>query len=533
MWLPKSKCALLGGIRFRRQKAKVKVVVWTKKAITKVWYVTVTFLQEINGVPTALYSVYAYDSGVNRLTLVGAPAAPRVRYPQLVCELGMPCETPNVDQGTRGNLVFVFGSKGSIYARARSLSPVGAPQPTTTPFPLHQVNPGVPTLCFSGEEKFYCLQPDVSIWEAPASQGIETVHYTYVQKSKNPTLGGNYQRVLVQTENLATAAQGPGGNVSCADVKTVYLYYVDPDDTSAGGIVSYPRITSVCGTAPATDRRDFVVTVSDHRTPPAGNDSWYVITAARQNGILQSPIGVNIRGAAGQYWTGFCYNVQPVVAMWMDIANPVNGAAYAVCDWAYKSSHLQCINGNVQGYEVLGQALKLDGSVYPSVASNGIAQVNQTVSGNQRTPSVAGGHGSAQDALIPNILHVWFDESDGTIRYKDAAPDAQNFRPAHSSISVGSGSIAPNPADATSVLTLTVADDERVTDLILVESTTGQPLALGHPLLNDRLNQETSGSLTWPLGEWLKRANAHPGLYAVRVQTTHGERSVRFSYQPK
>ena len=423
-----------GGVNSATQLADdPDIVVWQKRVPKPThlhghsWFVTVTFLQEINGVPTALYSIYSFNPQAKTLKRVFDPYNLSVQYPQLVSELNMPCATPNVDQGQYGNAVFVFESKGTVYARARILFPSGDVRPTEPAQPLHQVTPVNPRPCWGSDEtEHQFTHPDVSVWEStdPAST-TSMVHYTYILTTKpDPAViisDQVLQRVLVQSEYIGTAINWPGGNVACSDIRQAYLRIHSPSD-GVTAQVTYPRITSMYGADLTTDPYDYAIVFRERQVTtgnPVGVEE-NIYSYARQGNV--TPTGLNhINYRTGGRNTILCRNEEPVVAMWRDPINSVSTDPHIICDWTYANrSGTPCAQHGsgtpgMNGYEILSQRLTSDGVVYPSATTNLILQVNKDVQGIQRAPSVAGGHGSFSyanansNSTTPNILHIWYN----------------------------------------------------------------------------------------------------------------------------
>lgn len=513
------------------------VVVW--KDLDEKWFVAVTFLQTINGKSQALQSLYSYEPGSNNLTMIADPLTPGVHYPQLVSTLlggNQQCATPNVDVGRNGTLVYVFEDQGVIYARTRSVTNWASAYPTATQPGIVQASPSNLTVCYPDQETdFYCQHPDVAVWE-DNSQGLSpVVHIVYIQKSTY-SVNDYFQRPLVMSTEVSQLAI-PGWQASCGEVQSATTrdpgYANMSDNIEDDERPVYPRITSIYGDDAVLDRYDWMAVWQSTFYPSSSSPQYLINTAAMMGNILQpSP---SLLDVSNHHDISQCPNTEPVVAHYF-VPNVSCGGlkGKAVCAWTYGSNGAACFispyTATLENTEIFARPLDADGQF--TCLTNDYWQLNKEYKEAQYAPSVSGGHGTAINSLGKNMFFVWVsDQDDDKIMYKDfAANPNPSYRPV-ATTPTQVVMVVPNPADQTSSIQLDLAPGEHVEDICVTDALTGT--ATGHlPVV---WHPETAALLeptTMPISQLLP-TTARAGLYMLRVQTSSGVRTVRFSYQPQ
>ena len=487
------------------------------------WLIALTFLQRIDGQLVALHTIYRLRfKPMPVFAPVTDPAAPATRYPQLV-GLYKACTSPNVDIGQAGTAVFVFESTNQIYARVRPLVTLADALPTYVPHPVHPVDIGAPGTCFADETQVLVSEPDVAVGEPTGAGTVAPkAHIVYVRRSNDTQFGGGFDRVIVSSEDLTQLTQ-PTTTATCADQVPVYTAWNDPDNLGFKPKVYSPRI------APIYDLQQPAFSVGGYMVAMRQVWTSFFTTNQRTTILSYSNTGSNtglheVTGR-GPLTVDQCRNTQPAVATYDQ-----NGCV----DWTHRNTSLStCFATGVTGEEVIGQPVELDGTI-PLANPNAFPRLNDNEPADQNTPSASGGHSSATTKSDVNILHVWVDERDRTIRWREAASGAQAYRqgrggePAAAEVPT-TAYVVPNPADAGSAVRLHLSANEELVSLVVVDVLSGYA---AQPMPAERVRAVSlateAGEVDVPL-QALLPADARPGLYAVRVQTTRGSHTTRFS----
>ena len=143
-------------------------------------------------------------------------------------------------------------------------------------------------------------------------------------------------------------------------------------------------------------------------------------------------------------------------------------------------------------------------------------------------PSVAGGRGTGTqvDGFDYYALYIYLNAPDNSIRYQDAPIDVTSLRPAPPTEPI---SLAPNPIDASSTLTLRLADPtERILRVELLTPLTSVRATKATTAVCARATSD-AGMWSVAVNELLPTATL-PGVYAVRVHTDKQVRVVRLVY---
>lgn len=492
------------------------------------WLVALTFLQEVDGVWTALQTVYRLSFKIPnqpRLLPVIDFASPNIKYPQLVSKWGKQCLSPNVDIGQEGTAVFVFEAQNQIFARVRELKTLADAVPAflSLGYATHPVAITDPAQCFQNESSFQVSQPDVAVGEPTVSSFAPMAHIVYVRRSNDLALGGYHERVIVSSETI-TQLQQPSVTATCSDQVAIYSYWADPDNLGLVSSIKKPRIASTYDPQqPWRSVNGYLVAMQERRDPTTnGNSETEIMTYANVGNNAYTIKRITTRGFPG---TSVCLNSEPAITMWGE---------RGVVDWTYANSHLTCFPNYVQQAEVIGQATEVDGSVTP-LNSPQFPRVNDNEVDSQHTPSVSGGHSSGTEKTAPNMLHVWVDDRDHTIRWREAESGAPSYRPAGgdaptSYVAGAALSVVPSPADAGAAVRLVLGSDEQVINLAVIDVVTGKPVLTPPSWAGDLPTAESDG-VTWVPLATLLPASALPGLYVVRLQTTRTTHNVRFQLQ--
>lgn len=517
------------------------IVVWENSQHG--WFITLTFLQEVNGRDQVLQSIYTYEPGSNQVKLVKDPSSPAAHYPQLVSSMtgNTKCATPNVDVGRDGSLVFVYEdeSEGEIFARLRTISTLSDAYPTAAQPSIVQISHPNPAACYSDEENFSNIHPDVAVWEDSRSglRDAATVHISFIQQSYPAYASPPFnRRVLVMSTEVSNLAL-TGWQPTCQLYTLAHAPYINSDDNSERIFPTYPRIAPVYNSIdPAAYAREDWAMVWGSRVVDGPLVTHEITTAtyrASLGSIANGDINFNKRN------TTPCLHTEPAIGHYFDDQYVCNGTVdgTAVCTWTYSGG---CMTGTTRsGSEIIGQPIRMDANDFCFQPKHEYMQVNQEYAQNQYAPSVSGGHGSADPQTSLNqILFVWVtDDNNGMIQYKEAAPFPSNnplinYRITASTPSVPTIAVVPNPANGASVLQLMLSPGETLESLRVIDVLLNQPTVQWDTKALQTFSEETKTTDVSLRLDHILKPGQQPGLFVARIQTSQGVRTVRFSYQP-